>query len=250
LTGTQLAAKIRKYTGTNSTTYTDAVMLPDVNDVKNDLASAITQRNEQLFVIPATDALVASSVTAREYSLPDDLLNHILTVEAALDTNQSTVFVPVLPYPGGLQRAYRNLNGLTEAKIVNLFTNQQPYYYLTRRGIYILSGTISALSGGLKIRYRLYPADLANVTGSTGLHIDPTTSSFGMPLQFHELWARKVSITWKNSRTKPIPLSPLEINYPNDLKDALDAISDDDRSKEEIGSLPVEDSSAVLGANV
>ena len=249
MTGAELATRARKYTGTTSTTYGDTQLLADVNVVKDELAAEIVRRNDQMFVIPSTDALVASSVTAREYALPDTVLGHILTVEAAFDSTQATVFVPILPYPGGLQAVLRNLDGITEAKITNLFNNQEPKYYLTRRGIYILSGTISTVSGGSTIRYRKYPADLANLNGSTGLHLDPTTSTFGMPLAVHEIWARRVSIIWKSSRPNPIKLSPLEEDYDKDLEKALRLLSRDDYGEEEVGLLPIEESAAVLGYN-
>ena len=248
MTGTQLAATIRRYTKTNSTTLADADLLVDVNNVKDDLANLIVQKNENLFMMTSTDALVASSVTAREYALPDDVLNHILTVEGAFDTTQATVFTPILPYSGGLQRLIRELDGITEAKITNYFSNQKPRYFKTRRGIYILSGTISALSAGLKIRYTAFSADLANLTGTTGLEVDPTTTTFGMLRQLHELWARRVSIIWKSSRPKPIPLSALELIYEKDLEKALNGIAMDDYGEEVFGSLPSEDSPSVLGA--
>lgn len=250
MTGTQLAALIRKYTGTNSTTYTDSDVLVDVNNVKDEFGGLISKRNENLFIIPATFDLVASSVTAREYSFPTDILNHLATVELALDTSQATVFVLCRPFPGGLQRLVRELDGITEAKITNYFNNQHPYYIITRNSLYLLSGTISALSAGGKIRYRLFPADLANLSGTTGLEIDPTTSSFGMPKTFHELWARRVSIIFKSSKQKPIPLSSLEKVYEQDLGRALSVISEVDLGEEIVGSLPKEDSPSQLGANV
>src|SRR4051794_5420838 len=109
MTGTQLATLIRYYTKTDSTVFTDANMLILVNSIKDDFASQITERNENFFIIPQTQNLVASSVTAREYALPDDLLNDIQTVEAALDSTQSTAFINVTPYPGGFSRLSKNI---------------------------------------------------------------------------------------------------------------------------------------------
>jgi hypothetical protein len=256
MTGAELNTRINKYVGSTDTTFTQAVKLPIVNSVKDEFAAEIVKRNEQLFMMTNTDDLVASSVTAREYALPDDLLGHIFTVEAALDVDDATVFIPALPYTGGLQQLIRNLNGITETKITDAFTNEEPKYILTRRGIYLLSASITAAlvtsngTNGLKVRYRLYPADLANLTGSTGLHVDPTTTSFGVPLAVHELWARRVSIIWKSSRPKPIELSPLEKDFEKDFEKALDLISDDDYGKEEFALLPESDNAENLGANV
>ena len=255
MTGTQLLTLIRKYTGTTSGTLTEASALVDVNNVKDDLGAKISERNEQLFVIPATFDLVVSSVTAREYSLPSTILNQLVTVEIALDTSDATIFKVCRPYPGGMQRLVRNLDGITEAKITASFTNDTPYYIKMRNSIYFLTGSItsthaSASNARGKIRYRKFPADLANLTGSTDLSVDPTTTTFGIPKSFHELWARRVSIIHKSSKQKPIPLSALELRYDTDLKDALDSISDDDLGEEEFGFLPDEDSASALGQNV
>ena len=251
MTGSELNTIIRRYTGTDTTSYTAANCLLDVNNIKNDFAARIAQRNEEAFIIPTLYDLVASSITAREYPLPDDMLSHIATVEIAVDSAISPLgYVPVRPYPGGLQSALVNTGGLTEAKIIQVFTNTKPFYFITRKGIYILSGTLSAVTSGLKVRYRLYPADLANLSGSTGLHVDPTTTSFGMPLQFHELWARAVSILWKSQRPKPMPLSKKELDFDNDFELALQAFEENDLAEEHIGSLPSADSPSVLGANL
>lgn len=241
MTGTEWLTKLRYYTKTTTATFTAADALVLANDIKNELAPLIALKNEDLFVMTSTLDLVASSVTAREYPLPDDKLNELITVEGAFDTAQATVFVPILPFPGGMQQLLREINGITEAKITNYFSNQKPKYIKIRNGIYILSGTISVLTAGLKIRYRLNPADLANLTGTTGLHIDPTTSSFGMPLSLHELWVRRASIIWKSMRPKPIPLSPLELTYNQDLSLVLDAIAKNDLGEEIISSISQDD---------
>ena len=233
-------------TRTNSATLPDAELLLSVNNVKDELAALIAARNEQVFIMTVTDDLVASS-TRRKYALPTDMLNNIHTVEGAFDADKPTVFVPILPFPGGLQRALRETDGLTEAKIVDYFTNDNPYYILEGNDLYILSGTIVAVTGGLKIKYRLYPADLANLTGNADLSLNPTTTSYGMPKSFHELWARRVSIVWKSSRPKPISLSALELLYEIDLKKQLDAISLSDYANEFISSLPANDSARNLG---
>lgn len=254
MTGTALATLIREITKTNSTTLTDATLLVHANNVKNELSPQIAKKNEQLFVIPATFDLVASSVSAREYPLPSTMMNQLITVELALETD-ATHFVVCWPYPGGRQRLVRNINGITEDNIQGNFTNSHPYYIKIRNGIYILSGEItstiaSASNARGKIHYRKYPSDLANLSGLTDLSIDPSTTTFGIPISFHELWARRVSIIWKSGRPSPVPLSALELAYESDLNKALDFISIDDLGDEVRGFLPAEDSPSQLGANV
>jgi len=238
MTGTQLAALCRRYTGTNSVTYSDANLLVDINNAKDTLAIEVEKINPQYFVIPSLFDLVASSVTAREYAWPDDVLSKMVSLQLAFATASPLDYVTATPYPGGFQQLTRDLNGLTEAKITNLFSITAPQYILTRRGVYILSGAISAVTNGGRLFYKAFPADLANLTGSTGLHVDPTTTTFGMPLQLHELWARLVSINWKSQKTEPIPLSPYELRFDKDLEDKLESLGVDDLGGEIIAKLP------------
>ena len=220
------------------------------NEAKNELALKIVEANPQYFTVPVLFDLVASSVSAREYPWPDDILSRLVTVEADFDTGNSPLkYRPLKPYPGGMERLVDDIGGVTEANIIANFSNDDAntcgtvlncgaYYVTTRRGIYILSGSIVAVTNGGKLRYRVYPADLANLQGSTGLHLDPTTTTFGVPLQFHNLWADLCSIKYKTERAKPIPLSEWETAYPTRLDEALRSIANEDQRAEMFGSLP------------
>lgn len=228
MTGTTLAALIRYKTKTNSVTLTDADMLPLVNVFKNEISSRISERNEKIFLIPSTDNLVADQ---RHYAIPDDMLNRIHKVEIKFTATTSR-------FPA---RAIKDYYGSeTESEIVKNFTNAEGgfFYTIRRRALFILSGTIIAVTGGLRMWYNLFPADLANLTGSTDLAIDPTTTSHGFPKQFHELLARRISIEYKGSQPKPIPLNQKELTYEQDLEVQLNAIAYQDNSLEIIGELP------------
>ena len=228
MTGTALAALIRYKTRTNSTTFSNADMLVLVNIFKNEISSLIVEHNSDYFLIPGTFNLVADQ---REYALDDDTLNRIRKVEikfTASDARQPANFIK--DYHGSE----------TESEIVKEFSNNKGgfAYTIRRRALFILSGTIIAVTAGGRMWYRLYPADLSNLTGSVDLSIDPSTTSFGFPRQFHELLARRVSIEYKGRQPKPIPLNRYELNYENDLKAQLDAISTIDESAEYIANMP------------
>ena len=230
MTGTQLAALIRHYTKSTTTTYPDATMLVDVNNVKNELASLLTLRKNTFFIIPSTDDLVANQ---REYAWPSDVLNNLIMVEADFDGDGG--FIQLEPY-----RIAEYKHGLTETNITNDFSNNEgeARYFRRRRAIYILSGTISAVTDGLRVTYRAFPADLANLSGGTDLGVDPSTTTFGMPLQLHELWARRVSVIYKSSKPKPLPLSKLEEDYEKDLNIILNAMSHEDYSDDMESGVP------------
>ena len=207
MTGTQLAALVRYKTGSNSTTFTDADALVLVNIFKNEIASLITERNQMYFAVPATDNLVADQ---REYAFPSDMLNNLIKVEAKFVSTDARI--PIIP-----QKDYRASE--TESEIVKRFANieGEAFYYIRRRAIFLLTGTIIAVTSGLRIWYVQRPVDLSNLTGTDDLAINPTTTTAGFPAQFHELLARRVGMERKG-KTPGAKLTALELNYDNDLQ--------------------------------
>ena len=228
MTGTELATLIRYKTKTNSTTFTDAQMLPLVNLFKNEIASLIVEQNNGMFLVPCVFNLVADQ---REYGLPDDLLNRMHKLELKFVSTDSR-------FPAKYIKDYYGSE--TESEIVKNYSNAEGEfgYTIRRRAVLILSGTIIAVTSGGRLWYHAFPADLANLAGSTDLAVDPSTTTFGFPRQFHELLARAVSIEYKGSQPKPIPLNKKELQYELDLKLQLDAISTIDNSAEIIGEFP------------
>src|SRR3990167_11275104 len=179
MTGTALATNIRNKTSTNSTTFTNATMLTYVNLFKDEIASQIVERNNGMFLVPSTFNLVANQ---REYALADDTLNRLHKFEVKFASTDSR-------FPSRYIKDYQGSE--TESEIVKNYSNSPGGFVHTirRRAIFILSGTIIAVTAGGRIWYHVFPADLANLTGSTDLGVDPSTTTFGIPRQFHELLA-------------------------------------------------------------
>jgi hypothetical protein len=228
MTGVQLNTLINFKCHTNDTTFTPASKLTLVNIFKDEIASMIVERNAGYFLVPSTFDLVADQ---REYPLGDDVLNRIQRVELKFSANDARY----------LSRSIKEyLGSETESEIVRQFSNIEGGFAHTirRRALFILSGTIPNVTAGGKIWTHIFPADLADLTGSTGLEVDPSTTSFGFPRQFHELLARRVAIEYKGSQPKPIPLNKQELQYEVDLKTQLDAISRPDNSREIIADMP------------
>lgn len=230
MTGTQLNALINYKAHTTDTTFTQADKLVLVNIFKDEIASMIVERNNGMFLIPQTFDLVASS-TSREYFLGDDLLNRLHKVEIKFASGDARKPAKYIKDYAGSE---------TESEIVKVFSNTYPNfaYTIRRRALFLLSGTVTAVTGGGRIWNHIFPADLANLTGSTDISVDPSTTSFGFPRQFHELLARRVVIERKGRQPKPIPLTEKERTYETDLKVQLDAIAHIDNSGEIVGSLP------------
>ena len=225
----ELATLIRQRTHTNATTFTNADMLVLVNLFKDEIASKIVEKNNGMFLVPYTFNLIANQ---REYAIGDDVLNRIHKVEIKFSATESR-------HPSQYIKDYSGSE--TESEIANNFNNSQGGFAHTirRRAILILSGTIIAVTAGVRMWSHVFPADFTDMTANTfGMEVDPSTTTFGFPRQFHELLARKVQIEYKGSQPKPIPLSPQELRYEIDLQTQLDAISTVDNSGEIIADLP------------
>lgn len=262
MTRSALYTKILSYTKQNPLTLTTATLLPMVNDAKNEISALISGRDIKgnYFIIPSTDNLIAGQ---REYAWPDDVLNHLYSIEVAF-SNTLDQFGQ-LPYVQAFPDDFRRLGlARTEGNIQANYTNgggsligQQygqigkvvgPRYELQRRSIYLLSGAIDAttlgastITAGFRVRYRQYPLDLPDLSdNTTDMSIDPTTTSFGIPKQFHELLARRVSLEWKGNNPGAVPISPIEAKYDTDLEDMLSLIEMNDMSDEIFGRLEKE----------
>lgn len=231
MTGQKLADLIRYRTRTNTVTFTDTDMLPLVNIFKDEISSMIVERNVGYFLVPAKFDLVANQ---REYSFDDNQLSRIHKLEIKFASTDSRFPSTFIKDYGGSE---------TESEIVKNFSNAPGGFahIIRRRSLLILSGTIIAVTDGGRLWYHLYPADLANLTGTTGLEVDPTNTTFGFPRQFHELLARQVTIEYKGRQPKPLPLSPKELAFDRDLQTQLDAISSIDNSGELISLLSSDD---------
>lgn len=231
MTPARFATLVRFYTGTNSTTFTDAEILALANTFKDEIAAEIAERNEDYFGMWYYRDLVADQ---REYSLPDEVLNAIKYTEAKLDGSNWARLVEF------------DLNSYekpTDEDSIRLyFTDKEAMFEMFRRSLFIYSGdAITAVTEGLKLYAIIYPADISDLTeASTDMSVDPTTTSHGFPRQFHELLARRVSIAYKSSKDKPIPLSEKEKAYEDDLKAALDAITGGNLDRAVIATVPAD----------
>ena len=229
MTGAELLAYIRRKTHTTTATYSDADILIDVNAEIEEFAVEIKKARETIWNITALDDLVASS-TSRLYAFPDDILSSIVSVELMFAVGDN--YVQAKP---SARRHYNDV--LQESIIVNNFNNSDPEYFIRRKAIYVLSGTIVAVTDGIKLVYDAFPAALTNLTGSACLSIDPTTTTHGFPREFHKLLARKVIRDYRSEHK--IKLNKVDLDFENDFEKKLDAFSVVDTGKVIKGGLPI-----------
>ena len=176
------------------------------------------------FAVPATEDLVADQ---REYAFPDDMLNNLIKVEIKFDVDEPR-------QPAKAIKDYARSE--TESEITLNFSNTQGgfCYFVKRRAIFILSGTIIAVTDGIRIWYIQYPADINDLNSVTDINVDPSTTTAGFPRQFHELLARRVGMEYKSRNG--LKFSALENKYEFDLKERLDEIAHIDHNLEIIGN--------------
>lgn len=251
MTPLKLATYIRYKTRTNSTTFPDTDMLPLVNFRQDELARrlmASLSEDEDIFQSPNTDSLVADR---REYAFPADVLARIKRVEAKLNGTDWVLLhsMDINEYKGTHDEdtIVENFNNEQYDKTTNSYGAQ---YDIARKAVYIYSGTITAVTDGLKLWCFDYPTLVTDLTdAATDLEEDPDTTHHGFPRELQELLARGVIIDYKESREKPIPLSEREQSYDKDVNIAIESLKHGDMGREIIASLPPASSRGDNGFN-
>lgn len=236
MTPLEFVVYVRFMTKTTSVTFTDADILGLMKIRQDEIARAILKTDEDILLIPQTAALLANQ---REYPFPSDIIAKIKKVLAKfngtdwihlseIDINDVTVPLE------------------TEANITASFNSSQyertnpqgARFDLRRKAIYLLSGTIATVSGGLRLYLSTYPAAITDLTGTTDMSADPSTTTHGIPRALHEVWARGVIIDYKSGKEKLIPLNKKELNYQTDLDGAIESLKSGNLDREIVGQLP------------
>lgn len=231
---TKFATLVRYYTKTNSTTFTDADILVLANIFKDDIAGLIAKEvGEDYFGLRFERDLVAGQ---REYDLPAELMSRIKYLQAKLDgTNREKLNETDLSTYG---------KALDEDTIELTYAEKDPEFDLWDNGIYILSGdAIIDVTDGLELWAIIFPADFPNLTSTEDMSTNPDDYTHGFPRQFHELLARRVSIAYKSSKDRPIPLSEKEKLYEVDLMTQIQTMKDANLDRSIIPSAPSNDGS-------
>lgn len=236
MTPTEFATHVRFMTRTTSVTFTDAEILALMKLRQDEIARAILRADEDILLIPQTSNLVANQ---REYPFPTDIIARIKKVVAKFD---GTNWIPLTE----IDISDVTVPLETEANVTASFnslqyekTNPQGARYdIRRKSLYLLSGTISAVTNGLRLYLSTYPKTITSLFNSIDLSVDPSDTTHGIPRSLHEIWARGVIIDYKSSREKPIPLTERELSYQMDLDKAIETLRHGNLDREVIGHLP------------
>lgn len=231
MTPAKFAAIVRFYTGSNSTTFTDAEVLLLMNAFKDEFAQEIEKANEDYFGMRFYRNLEAGQ---REYAIPDEVLNGIKYVEAKLDGSEWEHLDEF-----DLNEYDRPT---AEANIREDYASRKAAYDIFARALKIYSGdAIIDVTDGLVLYAFIYPEDFADLSLTTDMAVDPTEYKRGFPRQFHELLARRVAIAYKSSKDEPIPLSEKELKFDDDLAKAVGSVRRGNLDRSVAGQLPHDD---------
>ena len=231
---TKFATLVRYYTKTNSTTFTDTDILTLANIFKDDISAEVSKAvGEDYFGLRFERDLLAGQ---REYDLPAEIMGRIKYLQAKLDgTNWEKLNETDLTVYG---------KAIDETTIQSIYADKAPEFDIWDQGIYILSGdAIIDVTEGLKLWAIIFPADFANLTSTDDMSTNPDDYTHGFPRQFHELLARRVSIAYKSSKDKPIPLSEKEKLYEVDIMTAINSMKDTNLDRSVRPSVPYNDGS-------
>jgi hypothetical protein len=231
---TDFAKLVRYYTKSNSTTFTDADMLILANIFKNDIAAMISKEvGEDYFGLRFERDLKAGQ---REYDLPAEIMSRIKYIEAKLD---GTYWVK-------LNETDLTIYNKTtdEDTIRSTYSDRAPEFDIWDQSIFILSGdAIIDVTNGLKLWSIIFPAEFTDLSSSEDMSTPPDDYSHGFPRQFHELLARRLSIAYKSSKDRPMPLSEKEKLYEVDLAMAINSMKDANMDRTTAPQAPYNDGS-------
>ena len=235
MTPQKVAEYVRLKTRTNATTLTNADLITLGNVVKDKLVSRALEADEDIFLVPTYLNLVANQ---REYPLHSDLLSRIKRVEAKLDASS---FIKL--YEFDLPQHKDPIS--TEADIVAHFGNleNEAFFDIMRNAIWIYSGTITAVTAGLKIWLNTVVADITSMASTTDMSEDPTTTTHGVPRALHKVLCDGIVIEWKDSREKPIPLSQSERAHDLEIDRAVSCLKNANYDRDVVGTVPDDDGS-------
>lgn len=234
MTYVQFATLVRYYTKTNSTTFTDADILILANIFKDDISGLIGKNvGEDYFGLRFERNLIAGQ---REYQLPAEMMSRIKYLQAKLDgTNWVKLLETDLSTYGEV---------MTEAEIEAVYAAKDPEFDIWDQSIYLLSASaIINVTDGLKLWAIIWPSDFTSLTDIEDMSTNPNDYTHGFPRQFHELLARRVSIAYKSSKDRPIPLSEKEQMYEVDLKTQIETMKDANLDRTTAPQAPYDDGS-------
>jgi len=238
MTGTIFKNYIRYLTKTTANTLTDADLLMLAGVEQAAIAESIASNvDEGYFLMEDVRNLEAG---VRKYTYPQDLLKSLKYIAAKLDGIKWSYLREIdFGYIEG-----RNLPLMEETTIQNEFANKTAKFMFTGTEIMLLNGAaIPVVAGGLKIVAEVYPENLvaADLAGTSLLSVPSVSTAVRLPLAAYKPLAKMVSIAYKTSKDKPLPLTEDEKLLPVDLSNLYTKLRGRNAVRVIQGSVPYDD---------
>jgi len=237
MTPVKFASYIRRQTNTNSSTYTDLDLVEDANIILDEIADRANDISEDIFQEPIFADLEAG---VREYAFPESIGPNFIRVEANFtpdDDDDPTDGYWILLSELDLRQWPQTTDEYT---IVNTFANEQgrAFYDKMRQSLWLYSGTIVAVTNGLKFIASTYPGHITNLASTDDMAIDPSPTSRGVPRILHRVWADGVILMKKASKDKSKITEVNWANWRTVLGEKLSMLQKPNQSQAVEGSLP------------
>lgn len=230
----------------NTVDFTDMLLV--TNAEKDDLCARINKVNPNFYATYGHDDLVANQ---REYDQPSDVLATLKAVFLKLngtdfiratwiDLNDRNFVASAGADPLNMVSLVQQGLVFQEDWITARFTNDNPYVFTYRQSIFVLSGTITAVTDGVQLWYGTTAADLPNLTESS---VDLSTATdnsatvpMGIPTQFHRLLGDKIVINYKEAKELPLTIGEQRIDAKID--DLIEQMANPNQDQTIRGSIP------------
>jgi hypothetical protein len=216
--------------GTDDNSFPDSKILLLAGIHMDKLAQIIVKDgNEDYFGMPLTTDLEANR---REYYFESEILNQLKYVEAKLDGSK---FIPLFELD--LNTYQRSTD---EDVITSIFSNDEgnAFFDIFRGALKIYSGTVSAVSGGLRVWSFTYPKHITDLTSGIDMSVPASTTDHGFPRSFHDILARLVAREYKRQNKMPLDEDETEVVMKRDIDKALETIKDINLGRSIVGRLP------------
>jgi len=238
---TDFATYVRFQTNTDSTTFDDATMAIYYNIAKNEIARSIAEVDEGFFGMVMTRDLVENQ---RNYSFDETQLNHMKYLEANINP----------PDPGTTEDWQRlecydiHQLGLKtdEDNIISFMSGRKNGYIIFGGEVILLTADpIIDVTAGLKLWTTIYPQDIedSDLASPDDISLPFSSIEFGMPIGMHELLARRVIMSYKESFDRPIAPNEREQAYKYDLMQAINQLKGLNHDQTFIAQKPFNDGS-------
>ena len=214
---TEFQAGLRFQTWTNDYTLStpDIVALSNIELDTFGLLWSVPWLNEDLFGKIYTRDLTVGN---RKYEIPFDLI-HVKKLEVCM-TWLATDWKEA-------KETNIGTNGMItqEANILAMMNGRDPLFEMFGGYLYLYSSaSVIAVTGWIKMHGIMYPSSF-NIddfwVNDRDISVPRDATTQGIPRAFHKLLLQRISIAYKQSRDKPIPLTESEQMHTGNLADVI-----------------------------